>query len=362
MKIAGCLVLLVISLKYEIYQFLGGAFFAPQLPRSVLLVFEALYGSMILLFFLLLIFDLYLLGNWILSRTGMPVPRHLPYGLIKSCLVVLSIMLGSWGTWQAVKVPEPKTIKLELVNLPSSLDGTSIVQLTDIHIGPILKRDWLEQVVARVNSLEPDLIVMTGDYIDGYADELGPELEPLAGLKAKYGIFGVTGNHEYYWNMPAWKKEIENLGVTFLENEHRKIDINGETLVLAGIPDLAAGRFGLVEPDPAKALAGAPDAVRIMLSHQPKSMGRYANQVDLTLSGHTHGGLMFFLQPLVARFNEGFVKGLYPAEGTNIYVSPGTGLWNGFSCRIGVPAEITRFILESAKVESGNGTSGQPAS
>ena len=345
-KIAGCLLLLIGSLKYEIYQFIGGAFFAPQLPRPLLLVFEALYGAVLILFFLLLLWDLYLLGNWLLGRAGIPVPHNLPSGAIKAGLVLLAVALGAFGTWQAVKVPDVRTLAIKIADLPDGLKGTTIVQLTDLHIGPILKKSWLEQVVAKTNSLEPALVLLTGDYVDGYAAEIGQELAPLADLRARYGIFAVTGNHEYYWNMPEWRETLANLGIPMLENEHARIAINGETIVVAGIPDLAGAKFGFPGPDLKKALANAPQGLRILLSHQPKHGSEYAHDIDLMLSGHTHGGIMFFLQPLIARFNGGFVDGIYPTQGKNIYVSPGTGLWNGFSCRIGVPAEITQFILE----------------
>lgn len=344
LRIVGTALVLLASLKYEIYEFWGGAFFAPQLPRGVLLFLEAIYGALILLFFLLVLWDLYLAGNWLMGKAGIPVPDHLPSGMIKSGLVVIALGLGCWGTWQAVKVPEPRTVEIAIPKLPAGLEGTRIVQLTDLHIGPILKKDWLASVVARTNALEPDLILMTGDYVDGYASEIGDELEPLADLSAKYGVFAVTGNHEYYWNMLEWCRALEHLNVTLLENEHRSLGINGETIVLAGIPDLSATRFGFPGPDTASALAGAPEAVTILLSHQPRLSREY--RADLILSGHTHGGLMFFLQPLIARFNSGFVNGMYPLEGKNVYVSPGTGLWNGFSCRIGVPAEITEFVLK----------------
>lgn len=344
-KIAGSALILIASLKYEIYQFLGGAFFAPQLPRAALLFFEAIYGALILLFFLLLIWNLYLTGNWLLAKAGIPVPTKLPNGAIKSGLVAIALVLGIYGTWQAVKVPQVRTIEVKLASLPSQLQGLSIVQLTDLHIGPLLKKDWLNEVVSRTNALKPDLILMTGDYIDGYASEIGAELEPLADLSAKYGVFAVTGNHEYYWNMPEWRQALQNFNVAVLDNGHKSLNVNGQTIVLAGIPDLSAPKFGFAAPDINKALAGAPETVRILLTHQPKLASEYAEKVDLMLSGHTHGGLMFFLQPLIARFNNGFVEGIYPLGNSNIYVSPGTGLWNGFSCRIGVPAEITRIIL-----------------
>lgn len=344
-KIAGCLIIFIISLKYEIYQFVGGAFFAPQLPRYVLLFFEAAYGSFILLFFLLVLLDLYLAGNWILAKSGIPVPRNLPTGLIKSGLTVIACGLGIWGTWEAVKVPDPRTVEIRIPDLPAGLNGIVLVQLTDIHIGPILKKDWLSEVVRKTNALEPDFILLTGDYIDGYASQIATELEPLGDLHARYGVLATTGNHEYYWNMPEWRAELEKHNISVIDNEHRSYEINGETIVVAGIPDLSAGKFGFAKPDLKGALQDAPKALRILLTHQPRLAREYAPLVDIMLAGHTHGGIMFFLQPLIARFNCGFVSGLYPVGDKHLYVSPGTGLWNGFSCRLGVPAEITRITL-----------------
>lgn len=348
-KIAGSLLILAISMKYIIYQALGGAFLSPDLPRWFCLTMESLYGALILLFFLLLIWDIYLCGNWLLAKAGFPVPTHLPGGWIKTGLVALSLVLGIWGTWQAVSVPSPRSVTIQIKNLPKELDGFSIAQLSDLHIGPLLKKGWLEDVVKLTNAEEPDLILLTGDYVDGHVDQLAEEVAPLADLKSRFGVFGVTGNHEYYWNVTEWEDALKNLGITLLNNEHKTIEVNGTSLVVAGIPDLAATRFGFEGPDLEKTLKDAPDAIRILLSHQPKNAPDYLTQADLQLSGHTHGGLMFFLQPLVAHFNNGFVNGLYPQNGKTLYVSPGTGLWNGFSNRLGVPAEITRLVLKPAE-------------
>lgn len=347
LKLAGTAFILFASLKYVIYRLLGGSFFSPDLPPALILILEALYGALVVLGILLLLFYIYLAGNWLMARTGMPIPKSLPTGWIKATLAVLALGLGAWGAWQGVKVPEARTVELRLASLPKALDGLSIVQLSDLHIGPLLKGAWLEKVVERVNALDADLIALTGDYVDGHVAEISAEVAPLAKLKAEYGVFGVSGNHEYYWNMREWEKALAGLGVHMLENDHKTLVINGETLVIAGVPDIAAWRFGLPGPDIQKTFAGAPEAVRILLSHQPKSAREYENQAQLILSGHTHGGAMFFLRPLLARFNAGFVKGMYELEKSHLYVSPGTGIWNGFSCRIGNPAEITRIILRS---------------
>lgn len=344
-KIAGCALILFASLKYAIYEFLGGAFFAPTLPRVFLLFMEAIYGALLLLFFLLLLWDLYLAGNWLLNRAGIPVPKHLPVGPIKCGLVFLALCGGIWGTWQAVKVPQPRIIELKVPNLPPALVGFRVAQLSDLHIGQLLRKDWLAEVVQRVNALDPDLIALTGDYVDGRVADLEAELAPLADLHARYGVFAVTGNHEYYWNAREWSDALKKMPLTLLNNEHRALDINGQNLIIAGLPDLIAERFGHEAPDIQKALANAPEGIKILLAHQPKKAREYTNFTDIILSGHTHGGLMFFLEPLIARFNGGFVRGLYHTDGKILHVSPGTGLWNGFSSRIGVPSEITCIIL-----------------
>lgn len=339
--------LLLVSLKYIIYQYIGGAFFAPVLPRSALLIMEALYAALVVLFCLLLLKDALLLCLWIARRCGLSLSFPLPLTPLKAGMTVLALALGIWGTWESVRVPDIRTVELRLAKLPPALDGFSIAHLTDTHIGPILKKEWLQQVVDKTNSLSPDLIVLTGDYIDGTVEDLAEEVAPFAGLRARYGVYGVTGNHEYYWGAAAWTSLLEQLHVTMLHNEHRVLTIGNDTLVIAGMPDRAERRFGGEGPDIRAALRDAPDAPRILLEHQPRDAASYAPYADAHLSGHTHGGLMFFVQPLIAAFNSGFVEGSYTVNTMRLYVGPGTGLWSGFSCRIGVPSAITRVVLRA---------------
>lgn len=223
----------------------------------------------------------------------------------------------------------------------------SIVQLTDTHIGPLLKKEWLQQVVDTTNSVSPDLIVLTGDYIDGTVEALAEEVTPFAELRAKHGVYGVTGNHEYYWGAEDWSSLLEKLHVTMLRNEHRVLSIGNDRLVIAGMPDRTERRFGGEGPDIKATLQDAPEVPRILLEHQPRDAAAYAPYADVHLSGHTHGGLMSFLQPIIAGFNNSFAAGAYAVNGMHLYVSPGTGLWSGFSCRIGVPSEITRLVLRA---------------
>lgn len=347
-KILGSCLVLLFSFKFLVYRILGSYPFAPHLPRAVLLTFEALFGATMVLFFLLLLLDTYRAGNWALAKAGFPVPRSLPLGVIKWMLVGLALLLGVYGTWQAVRVPSVREVVVHIKGLPEALHDFVIVQLSDLHIGPILKREWLEEVVARANALEPDLFALTGDYVDGRVNEMASELAPLASLKAKYGVFGVNGNHEYYWNNMEWDEFLETVGVKMLNNAHHTLNIDGSELVVAGLTDLTGGRLGQVAPDLDAALKDAPNAVRLLLVHQPRNFPQYADRVQLVLSGHTHGGQLFFASPLIAKFNSGFVRGDYGAGAGVLHVSAGTGLWNGFSFRLGVPSEITKIILQPA--------------
>ena len=338
---------LAAGLKYVFYQVVGGGFFRPNLPVPVMLTAEALYAALLVLFFLALVKDASSLALRLARLMG--APWRLPFtpGFRSALLVAAALACGAWGTWQAVRVPNVRTVEIALQKLPAELDGFTLVQLSDLHIGPVQKAAWLEEVVRKVNDLSPDAVAVTGDMIDGLPRALRHDMKPLAKLRAKYGVFGVTGNHEYYYDARGWLKELSSLGVTMLQNEHRVLPGN---LIIGGVPDNTAARFGGRGTDAEAAFAGAPAGPRILLAHKPNDAGLPSSAADLQLSGHTHGGLIFFLAPLIGHYNGGYVRGLYRTpQGKLLYVSPGTGLWNGFSCRLGVPSEITRFVLRAEK-------------
>lgn len=342
--------LFAVSLKYLIYERIGGSFIAPELPPFLLLAMEVLYTSAIILAFLLVVKDglalLLWLSRWLGSSWHLPLtPAMRSIGL-----VVAALVLGIYGTWQSIRVPDIRTVEITLPKLPMSLNGFSIVQLTDIHIGPFLQGAWLREVVAKTNALSPDLVAVTGDMIDGSPEELQDDVAPLGNLRAKYGVYGITGNHEYYFRVEEWLPVFAKLGITMLHNEHRILAVaGGAKLVIAGVPDQAGLHYGGAGPNITTALAGAPDTVRVLMAHRPNGIVGIAGRsnADLQLSGHTHGGQLFFLKWLISTFNGGLVGGLYEVDGMKLYVSPGTGLWAGFSCRLGVPAEITHIILRS---------------
>ena len=348
-KVIAALLVLFVSLKFVWYRSVGGSFFAPVLPRSVHLGMEALYGALIVLVFLLLCKDLLSVVCWLARRCGLGWSLPFTTGTRNLGLILLAICLGAQGTWQAVRVPDVRTVDLVVPRLPASLDGTTLVQLTDLHVGPLQRQAWLRRVVDRVNALKPDIVVLTGDLVD-IPSSRAREVTPLGELQARYGVFAVLGNHEYYAGAWGWMRTFDELGLNLLHNEHRIVQLAEGQLVLAGLADYAASRFDEQAPDLHSALDGAPEEiVRILLVHQPRGVATYSG-VDVQLSGHTHGGQMAFLHPLLTHFNGGFVQGVYQVGTVQLYVSPGTGVWGGFACRIGVPSEITRIVLRSPAV------------
>ncbi len=273
-----------------------------------------------------------------------------PWAVPSTGLVVfLAVLATGWGLMQARRTPPVKTVEITLAHLPPALDGLTLVQLSDVHVGRTIRQSFLQPVVERVNALQPDLIVLTGDLVDGSVARLRPHTALLGQLRARHGTFVVNGNHEYYSGEAQWAQEYQRLGLHLLKNQHRIIEHSGAKLVLAGVTDYSAGRFNAAEAsDPAKALAGAPDGlVRILLAHQPRSaMAAAAAGFDLQLSGHTHGG-QYWPWMYAVPLQQPFVAGLYRLGRLQVYVSRGTGYW-GPPVRFAAPSEITRIVLRAA--------------
>jgi hypothetical protein len=247
-----------------------------------------------------------------------------------------AIVLG--GLVHVARGPRVRRVEVPLANLP--IDAYTIVQLTDVHIGPLIGRAFVERLVAQVNALAPDLVVITGDLVDGRLSELQEHVEPLRRLRAKDGVFAVTGNHEYYWNAEAWLAHLGSLGIRLLRNQ--RVTIAG-AFELAGVDDSSAGE------DLPRALAGR-DRGRplVLLAHHPRVVERAAPAgVDLQLSGHTHGGQLLPLGWL-ARLFDPQVAGLGRFGKTWLYVSEGTGYW-GPPVRVGTTQEIAALTLVPAR-------------
>ena len=250
------------------------------------------------------------------------------------------------GFLMARQVAAVRHVDIRLADLPAGLDGFTIAQITDIHVGPTIKGDFVQRIVERVNGLGADMVAITGDLVDGSVRDLAPHTAPLAGLQSRHGTYFVTGNHEYYSGAPAWIGELTRLGTRVLINEHVVIEHGGARLALAGVTDYSAHHFHPEHrSDPHRALAGAPeDAVKVLLAHQPRSAAHAQDAgFHLQISGHTHGG-QFWPWNHFVRMQQPFTAGLHRLGLMWVYISSGTGYW-GPPMRFGIPSEITRIRL-----------------
>jgi len=239
------------------------------------------------------------------------------------------------------------SVDVPLANLPPALQGFTIAQISDVHVGSQIKRNYVDAIVDAVNGLDADLVAVTGDLVDGSVQDLARHIAPLGRLKARHGAFLVTGNHEYYSGERAWVAEFRRLGLRVLLNEHVVVRHRGASLVIAGVTDYSAHHFNPAQrSDPAAALAGAPPdaAAKVLLAHQPRSaLAASGAGFDLQLSGHTHGG-QFWPWNLFVRFQQPFTAGLHRLNRLWVYISRGTGYW-GPPNRFGAPSEITLLRL-----------------
>lgn len=263
-------------------------------------------------------------------------------------VVALTLLVTLIGYVNARRIPRVARVTVPIAGLPAPLHGFTIAQITDLHVGPTIKRAYVAGVVDRLNALQPDVIAVTGDLVDGEVEVLRPHIAPLAGMSARHGVFAVTGNHEYYSGVGPWVSEFERLGMRVLMNEHAVLEHDGAPLVIAGVTDFSAGKFDTAHTsDPTRALAGSPSGVTptILLAHQPRSAPAAAEAgFDLQLSGHTHGG-QFWPWSLFVTLQQPFTAGLHKLGRLWIYTSRGTGYW-GPPKRFGAPSEITLIRLE----------------
>jgi predicted MPP superfamily phosphohydrolase len=298
------------------------------------------------LFALTVLRDVLLFGVRVISSTAQAGAWVTPSAAWVLLLAVFVTLAG------LIVARRPRIVKIDIpvFQLPEALQGFSIAQISDVHVGPTIKKGFVERIVQRVNALKADLIAVTGDLVDGSVADLSADTAPLAQLAALHGAYFVTGNHEYYSGERAWTQEVRRLGMHVLKNEHVVLRHNGASLVLAGVTDFSAHHFDPAQrSDPAGALLGAPAnaGARILLAHQPSSAAAAADAgFDVQLSGHTHGG-QFWPWNHFVRFFQPFTGGLDRLKNMMIYVNRGTGYW-GPPNRFGVPSEITHIRLVAA--------------
>jgi predicted MPP superfamily phosphohydrolase len=262
-------------------------------------------------------------------------------------VVCVTLALVIAGVTSVVLGPRIKQVPIRLRRWPKRLDGYRIVQISDIHIGPVLHREFAQRVVELVHQAKPDLIVVTGDLVDGGVRQLEAEVAPFAQLRARHGVFFVTGNHDFYSGAGHWTRKVTELGMSALRNRHVTVE-DGETgcaFVLAGVDDPTGSRMGGAGADVKAALAGVPqDRAVILLAHDPRTFEQASTAgVDLQLSGHTHDGQLWPFNWAV-RMTTRFVAGLYRVGDSQLYVSRGTGFW-GPPMRVLAPAEVSVLVL-----------------
>lgn len=262
-------------------------------------------------------------------------------------LPVLGLLITVLGLWNARRTATVVQVDVPITNLPDTLHGFTVAQISDIHIGPTIKRPYLQRIVDRVNRLEADMVAITGDLVDGSVHE----------LQSTHGTFFVTGNHEYYSGAHGWVHALRQLGIRVLMNEHVLIhhytdiqDPEPAVMVVAGVTDYSAHHFDENHrSDPHAAMANAPDNAlfKLLLAHQPRSAPAAARAgFDLQLSGHTHGG-QFWPWGYFVKFQQPFTAGLHKLESLWVYTSRGTGYW-GPPKRFGAASEITHLRLVRA--------------
>jgi predicted MPP superfamily phosphohydrolase len=311
------------------------------------LLFMGLFSSLLVL---TLARDAGLLLLWLADAVA---PGRLPLEGLRiasaEAVPLLGLLVTLLGFLNARRTAAVVKVDVPIKGLPPALQGFTLAQLSDIHVGPTIKQPYLRRIVDKVNALNADVVAITGDLVDGKVGELAAHTAPLADLKSRHGTFFVTGNHEYYSGAHAWVDELRRLGLTVLMNQHVVIQPPGhgdKPLVLAGVTDYSAGHFDPAHrSDPEAALRGAPlNAVRVLLAHQPRSAPAAAKAgFDLQLSGHTHGG-QFYPWNLFVRFQQPFTAGLHKLQNLWVYTSRGTGYW-GPPKRFGAPSEITFLRL-----------------
>ena len=326
-KARWAMVLLACASRGIVYASFGsGSARAPDLPQWLLWFWDWACSGLYLLFLLSLV--------WWVRRGRLVV------------LPVLAWGLAALGMANVLMLPTVREAELAYPDLPAELDGYRIVQLSDLHCCASMRGWRTRGIVERVNACNPDLICLTGDYVDGYVAQLADDLAPLRDLRARDGVYAIRGNHEYFLDYAAWRAWFDANGFRFLVNE---CVFPRRSLALGGVNDPGCVVYGDVFPNVAKAFAAATNGeFRVLLEHQPnRALDNFVlHGTRLQLSGHTHGGIAPGLGFLVSLKNGARVRGAYRMPGGGfLHVSPGVGQWAGLPFRFFDPPEISLIVL-----------------
>ena len=346
-KIILSVFVVLISAKFYILRIFGGpASFGPDLPPWILLTVGWFFAVLMFVCVWVVAYEAaWGIGKLLCRLKKWKMPGFFTQPLWRLAGVVPSVILVSVGMYEGLKTPEVIEYTIYVDNLPAEFENLRIIHLADIHADRLGGREKVQKIVDIANAQNGDLIVITGDFVDGRTASRGNDLMPLSGLSAPLGVYGVPGNHEYYSGYDEWLEFLRARGIIMLENSHVML---GENFALGGVTDPAAEHRGGTLPDIDETFAGVPEgAFKLLLAHQPKlSLEAAEAGVDLQLSGHTHGGMVWGLDLLVGMFNHGQVSGEYSVGRMKLYISNGTGIWNGFPIRLGHRSEIVVLTLK----------------
>jgi hypothetical protein len=309
----------------------------PAIPNWAYFLLSIPIGLIFLLFIATLFYEIFSL---LINKTPMNDKRR---GFFKKSLDITALSLATAVNAKAMY--NAKTVELEKVDIKikNLKKPYKIVQLSDIHIGGLIDKKFISSIVKRVNNLNPDIVVITGDLVDTNIKYAKKALDELKNIKSKYGNYFIVGNHEYFHGVKSIIDYVNTLGFKTLENENIYIGEEEKGFYLAGVYDIMGYRVDDFKPDIKKALKNTQDFPLILLAHQPKFIEE-VKTADLVLSGHTHGGQIFPFNYLV-KLQQPYIKGLHKHnEKTQIYVNKGTGFW-GPPMRLGASSEITLINL-----------------
>ena len=284
-----------------------------------------------------------LLGVDLTTGFGRWWPRQVPW--LRLGAVAVGLGLSVVAIVQGTRAPVVSDYEVRLPGLPASLDGTRLVAVSDLHVGPQLDVRWLDARVAQVQALHPDIVVLLGDLVEGQSQPSAEVKAALGKLSAPLGVYAVTGNHERAGRSGGNLDAIIPASITLLRDRALGVCPG---LVLGGVDDLGSRRRGPEPPDAivARVLGGRPEGATILLTHTPLGVEAAARAgAGLVLAGHTHGGQIWpfsSVESLVYRY---FV-GRYDLEGTTVLVCRGTGTW-GPRMRLWQPGEIMRVTLRT---------------